>query len=179
MEPVEVTEKLETLDIPDLNQEDFNMDSDSKPPFDTGSNYKPFFSVSKVEENEVEEQEVEENAKEEIKDSPETTFSKSMIAQLAQNPNSSFIYESEKNVRAKDISQEIPDGTSLNTTLLSAGHSFATLEYLRRHGLLNDSVISTVPTTAQNSSVFLKPPRSLSDFKVLDSMRIKSLGKLL
>lgn len=164
-EPVEITEKLETfLDIPD----EFNIETDSKPPFDTGSNYKPFFSVSKVEDNIKED-----------KDSPETTFSKSMIAQLAQNPNASFIYESENAIREKELSQDLPDGSSINTTVLSAGHSFATQEYLRRHGLLNDSIISTVPATAQNSGIFLKPPRSSSDYKVLDSMRLKSLGKLL
>jgi hypothetical protein len=158
VEPSQVVQVEPVLDIPDL--EDF-IESDSKPPFDTGSNYKPFFSVSHVDENPHQE------------DSPETTFSKSMIAQLAQNPNSSFLYENVK----KEM--DAPDGSSLNTTLLSAGHSFSTLEYLKRHGLLNDSVLSTVPTTAHNSSIFRKPPRSSSELKVLDSMRLKSLGKLL
>ena len=100
-----------------------------------------------------------------------------MIAQLAQNPNESF-YVSEKIEPDKDISRDVPDGSSMNTTILSAGHSFATQEYLRRHGLLNESIISSVPTTCQNS-VFFKPARSSSDYKVLDSMRLKSLGKLL
>lgn len=131
------------------------VEPDSKLPFDTGSNYKPFFSVSKVEEDVKE-------------DSPETTFSKSMIAQLAENPNASFIYSE---THAKQVSQVLPDESSMNTTVLSTGHSFATQEYLKRHGLLNESLIS-VP-----SSTFLKPARS--DYKVLDSMRLKSLGKLL
>ena len=208
----------DTMDIPPF-------DSHSQLPTDTGSNYRPFFDmltmnpsspfqpiapnfkrVEVVASAVMTDHVISKSACQD--DSPETSFSKEVIAKLASNPNQSFIFmaneqdtpsgvenpdgftaqysESQSVFRQQDssdtsmkISERQPyqcAPSSVNTT--GVGFSFASQEYLRRHGLLNESTMSMDLSTRQ-SSVFMKPPRAPDPIsRVLDLSRIQSLGKL-
>jgi hypothetical protein len=168
-------------------------------PTDTGTNYQPFFEVQSVsqkttadgypllqsnnvtswQKDRFQDENLDVGApimltdtQEEDDDTPETSFSKQVIARLASHPDQSFILTSgepiseshntrsvlvnhappelDNNIvanipKALDVSSIRPDqeepsvlSSTLNTTqksLAASGLSFASMEYLKRHGL--------------------------------------------